>query len=488
VFLNVYIKEYPMQYFFIKVFFLALVLTEDLVLAASKPEIRSYLSAAWDKTQRLSDYKSTTGETHRYIQVDKNQRRQQIEGFGAALTDVSARLISDLPASQRASLLRRLFSKRDGIGLNFLRVPLGGSDFTHPESLEHYTYSDKSENLESLSIDHDDAYVIPTLKEIKSLKASEGYELSIMATPWSAPAWMKTSNHLCGGSLVPDKTSLYAEYLRRVVQEFKRPDREIIFDYITLQNEPAHETSSYPTMTLDTNQQKVLAIALGREFESHDVSTRILAWDHNWRNEEHNSFPLDFFSNNRELDRVVSGTAWHGYGGDPSDQGLFYRVNPGKGVYFTEITAFGDFNSVDRFLDLGWSFKNVMKGSTDNGARAVLYWNLVLDDQHGPKLPGGCSNCKGLITLTQSQDFVLEHEYFALGHFSKFVHPGAYSIVSEVEGDEELYSSAFLNTDDSIVVVTYNDRGEDLKYRLEGVGIDSVFVLPAKSALTHVIR
>ena len=130
--------------------------------------------------------------------VDDSVRYQQIDGFGASLTDSSAWLLwNKLSGAQRKEMLEMLFSPSKGMGLSVLRQPMGASDF----ALEDYSYDDVSRGesdpeLKKFSIDHDRAYIIPILREALALNPN----LKIIATPWSAPGWMKTSGSMIQGS------------------------------------------------------------------------------------------------------------------------------------------------------------------------------------------------------------------------------------------------------------------------------------------------
>ena len=166
------------------------------------------------------------------IVIDGEKAYQQMDGFGAAMTDSSAWLIANkLNSEQRSNLMNKLFDHKQGIGISYLRLPMGATDF----SLKSYTYDDMPEgqtdpNLQNFSIDYDKAYIIPTLHKAKELNP----DLKIMGSPWSAPAWMKTSGSLIKGSLNPDFYQAYADYFTKFVQTYAAEGLSI--DAITPQN------------------------------------------------------------------------------------------------------------------------------------------------------------------------------------------------------------------------------------------------------------
>ncbi len=472
------------------------------IVSGADPKIQSWLSSAVDSTVRMAPYNTglTSGAADTEVSVDSTNTKQQLEGFGAALTDSSARLISDLPDAEKSQVLSVLFSSINGIGLNYIRLPLGATEFTHPASLNHYTYDDLTpdqvgtadENLAKISLAHDDLYIIPLIHEIKAIKESEGDELLLMATPFSAPGWLKVTQNLYGGTLLPGNETIatYAKYLRMVLQEFQQPGRSINFTTITIQNEPSVEEPDFPTMILTIDQQRALGVAIAQELQANGLNnTKVIAWDHNWVEDRagFQNLPLDFFTADPEANQYISGTAWHNYFGVPADQGLFNAANPGKEVYFNEATGYGNYTQKGDALNVGYDLKDTLMGSIANAAKTVIFWNIVLDNHYGPKLWGGCEDCKGLVTVANLSTITFEDEYYALGHLSKFIKSGAFYIPPTIQGNQNVYSMSAINPDKSVVVVVYNDNGSDQLYKLNIDGYYLYFDLPAKSVITHVM-
>jgi glucosylceramidase len=213
------------------------------------------------------------------IDVDDSRVFQQMVGFGAALTDASAWLIQHkLTADRRDALLRDLFGPDPGVGFSFIRLDMGASDF----SLRQYSYDDvpageTDPSLAHFSIAPDTAETIPILQRALALNP----RLIVMASPWSAPAWMKTTGSMIKGALRPDMYEPYAEYFRRFVEAYAA--RGISIYAITIQNEPHYEPPDYPGMRLDPAQRATfVGRYLGPLFARTGIRTRILDWDHNW--------------------------------------------------------------------------------------------------------------------------------------------------------------------------------------------------------------
>ncbi|MCL2732546.1 MAG: glucan endo-1,6-beta-glucosidase, partial [Actinomycetia bacterium] len=197
------------------------------------------------------------------ITVDPGQRYQSIDGFGGALTDSSAAVLGSLPAADRDAAMRQLFDPRQGIGVSFLRQPVGSSDFT--ASPTHYTYDDMPAGqtdfgLEHFSIAHDEQQILPLLRQAERLNP----QLTVMATPWSPPAWMKDSDSLVGGHLKDDPKiyQAYARYLVKFVQAYAAAGVPV--DYLTVQNEPQNrKPNAYPGTDLPVQQETAVIEALG---------------------------------------------------------------------------------------------------------------------------------------------------------------------------------------------------------------------------------
>lgn len=318
------------------------------------------------------------------ITIDTTTRFQQVAGFGAALTGSSAYLINKkLNATQRNELLKDLFDSKSGIGISYLRVTMGASDF----SLQDFTYDDMPDgqedvNLKNFTIEADREDVLPVLKNILTITP----DLNIMATPRSAPAWMKTNKSLKGGELRSEFYSTYANYFVRYLKAYQ--EEGITIDAVTPQNEPLHYEANYPCMSMSAAQQlEFVKNHLGPVFQSQKFNTGIMLYDHNWDNTDYAISIL----NDQEVKKYVLGTAFHAYAGSVSAMSTVHDTHPDKALFFTEIsggrwaTNFSD--------NLMWNMENIFIGSVNNWSSSALLWNLALDENDGPT-NNGCSNCR----------------------------------------------------------------------------------------------
>jgi glucosylceramidase len=398
---------------------------------AKSPAVQGWLTSA-DGSQRLAPMTGIKpvqlpAGQQADITVDTKQRYQRMAGFGASITDATAWLIQTrMSEKARNDLLRELFSIRDGIGFSVTRITIGASDF----SQSHYTYADTPGNPVA-DIAPARAHLIPTLKAMRKINP----RLQIIATPWSAPAWMKTSNSLIKGRLKPEYYGDFARYLVSYSQAMRKAGTPV--DILTIQNEPHFEPDNYPGMRVEPAERAdFIANHLGPLMRRSLPGTKLLDWDHNWDQPESPTAVLS----DRKAAAFVHGVAWHCYAGDVTAQSVVRDRFPYKEVWFTECASgnwSGDWNT-----SFNWAVRNLIIGTTRNWAKGVVMWNLALDEKHGPHL-GGCGNCRGLVTInSQSGEVTREPEYFAFAHASKFVPVGADRIGSG-STDKALESVAF---------------------------------------------
>ena len=409
------------------------------------------------------------------ITVDTATIYQEIVGFGAAITDASAWLIQHkLTATARDALLRDLFGAEPGIGLSFTRLTMGASDF----SRSHYSYDDmpagqSDSTLANFSIEPNRAELLPVVKQALAINP----DLKIMASPWSAPAWMKTTGSLIQGTLRPDAYGPFAEYFRRYITAYAAEGVPIYA--ITVQNEPHYEPADYPGMRLDPPARAAfVGRYLGPLFAREGIGTLILDWDHNW---DEPQSPLAVLADTVAR-RYIAGVAWHCYGGDVSVQTTVHDAYPDKDAYFTECSG-GAWAPV--FADnLLWTVRTLVIGATRGWARGVLLWNLALDETSGPHT-GGCGNCRGVVTINSTSGAVTRNEeYYALAHASRFVRPGARRIASTaIPG---LDTVAFTNPDGSKVLIVANAATEPRAFRVHwaGAGRSVGYTIPAVAVVT----
>jgi glucosylceramidase len=297
----------------------------------------------------------------------------------------------------------------------------------------------------------------------------------VMISPWSAPAWMKTTRSLIQGKLVPDYYPAFANYLARTVEEFGREGVPV--SMLTIQNEPDFEPGDYPGMRVDPPQRaEIIGRHVGPVFKARGLKTQILDYDHNW-DDPH--LPLQVLKD-PVARSYIAGVAWHCYEGDVPAQSQVRNAYPDKDVWFTECSG-GDWSPKYSEV-LGWMTEKLIIGASNHWSRGTLLWNLALDPQHGPH-KGGCGDCRGVVTIDPATDAIARNvEYYVLGHASRFVLPGAYRVATSRRG-EAVDAASFLNPDGSRVAILYRKSGEGpVTIALDGTGYS--IALPAGSVAT----
>lgn len=394
------------------------------------------------------------------VEVDPTEQHQTVYGWGAALSNSAAYLIHY--SSHREELLQLLFNTTSGIGVSFIRLPMAASDFMARGPA--YTYDDTYDpELRNFSIEPELEFVIPTILAAKEVNP----DLRILATPWSAPAWMKENNNIERGRFDSQFTDVYANYFVKFIQGFA--EEGVHIDAITLQNEPLLEVP-YASMILDEDAAINLTRSLGPKLVAAGLDTKIVVWDWNWDNP---NYPIKVL-NDSVARQYIDGFAMHGYSTwDPDDSQIVVDAFPDANYYVTEYSGFAsnqNWPDVFSYMLGSYFIRQVQIGAV-NG----ILWNLVLDENWGPTYEGGgCKDCRGVVTLYSDDSRIQKNiEYYIIGHMNKAASSGAVRIGSpEAFGDNNnLKSVAFQNPDDTIGIVVFNanpDLTEDVEVRVNG--------------------
>ncbi len=378
------------------------------------------------------------------IEVDENQTYQSIDGFGYTLTGGSAQVINGLTATKKQELLQELFgSSASSIGISYLRLSIGASDLNDTP----FTYDDLPSgqtdlNLNSFSLAPDMANLITLLKEILAINPN----IKIIAAPWSAPVWMKDNGSFKGGTLQPQYYNVYAQYFVKYIQAMKL--QGITINAITPQNEPLNPDNNPSLVMTALQQAEFIKTNLGPAFQTANITTKIVVYDHNCDKPE---YPLAIF-NDVVASPYVDGSAFHLYAGDISVLSTLHNAFPNKNIYFTEqwTSSTGSFSG-----DLKWHIRNVVIGSVRNWSKVALEWNLANNSSFGPYTTGGCSQCKGAITIDSNSLYTKNVGFYIIAHASKFVPAGSVRIASNLSGN--LNNVAFKTPAGKKVLIVEND-------------------------------
>jgi glucosylceramidase len=378
------------------------------------------------------------------IAIDENSTFQTIDGFGYTLTGGSAEMINTLNASKKQELLQELFgSAANSIGVSYLRISIGASDLNAiPFTYDDMPAGQTDANLNNFSLTPDMTNLVPLLKEILAINPN----IKILGSPWSPPVWMKDNNNFVGGSLQTQYYAAYAQYFVKYIQKMK--EQGITIDAITPQNEPLHPGNN-PSMLMPAAQQAdFIKNNLGPAFRTAGINTKIIIYDHNCDKPE---YPISIL-NDAAAKAFIDGSAFHLYAGDISALSTVKSAHADKALYFTEqyTSSTGNFGG-----DLKWHVKNVIVGSMRNWSRNALEWNLANNGAFEPHTTGGCTVCKGAITVETSSNFTRNVSYYIIAHASKFVPAGSVRISSTSTGN--LNNVAFKTPGGQKVLIVEND-------------------------------
>ncbi len=400
---------------------------------------------------------------------------QQIEGFGASMTDSAAYLIHQrVPAEKQQQVMEELFDPRKGIGVSFLRNPIGASDLAR----FHYSYDDlppgeQDPDLAKFTIEHDRQDILPLLRMALRIQP----RIRMMGSPWSAPGWMKTTGSMIGGSLRKEAYPAFARYFRKYVEAYAAEGVPV--HYLSMQNEPLYVPNDYPGMSVTAAEQtEFLKNHLLPELNAARLPVRVLVYDHNW---DRPDYPAAVLSDPVLAGSpLIAGTAWHWYGGTAGAMTTVHQVDPKRGQYVTEASG-GTWIEDQVKAD----FEAIIH-SMRNWARAFVKWGLALNQDRGPHA-GGCSTCTGLIEVNEQTGEVRKTiDYYTLGHFSKFVRPGAMRVFST--NAPGVITAAFVNRDRTRVLVAYNETAREQRFQVEWRNRWAELTLPPRSGLTAVWR
>ncbi|KAH8104653.1 glycoside hydrolase [Cristinia sonorae] len=401
-------------------------LSVSLGYSAAAQQIYDIYSTTWDRSSLFTytnlgskpiNFGSPGAAASADIVINDGQQFQPVYGFGGSLTDSSAQLLNNLKnanSGQYNALLQKLFSPTDGqpnAGLSYLRVPLGASDF----SASTYSFDDQNgdTSLSTFNINRAPSYLFNVINDIRGINPY----LKIHVLPWSPPGWMKDSGTMLGGNFLSQYTNQFAQYLLKSLQGFQ--SHGIPVYAVSIQNEPQNSNPTYPTCKISASQEAQIGLALRPLLNNNGFSsTKIIGFDHNW--DGAGTYAVQLM---QQASSAFAGVAFHCYGGNKNNQDTFHNAYPDKEIYFTECT--GTMGS-DWWGDIKWNMDNLYIGAIEHNSRTALEWNVALDGNGQPVLPGSnsCKNppCRGIVTISGTS-YTLNQEFYAMAQASKAILP-----------------------------------------------------------------
>lgn len=436
----------------------------DPAIKVSKSDNAIIYTTALNTTLRLTKSgmsgfkpKNQPLETEICVFVDPDQKFQEYIGVGGAITDASAETFAALPPEKQRELITAYFDRENGIGYNIIRTNINSCDF----SSSSYTYvKDKDITLESFDISHDLKFKIPMIKAAQRLI---GDRMRLFASPWSPPAWMKDNGSMLrGGKLLPEYRDSWAKYYVRFINAYQQ--QGIPVWGISIQNEPMATQRWESCIYTAEEERDFLKSYLGPIMQQERLGgKKIIVWDHNrdlmyQRAQTYMSDP--------EAARYIWGIGFHWYedwsGGTPMYDNLqrVHEAFPDKKLFFTEGCA-ESFRSDGYYnWELGEEYGRSMIRDFNNGMVGFTDWNILLDENGGP------NHAKNFCFApvhgdTGTGQLIFTNAYYYIGHFSKFIEPGARRIIASPTRSV-LLSTAFENPDGTLVVIVMNQSEKDV--------------------------
>ncbi|RYF89332.1 MAG: glycosyl hydrolase [Chitinophagaceae bacterium] len=393
--------------------------------------------------------------------VDPTKTFQTFFGIGAALTDASAETFYKMPKDKQQELLKAFFDKQTGIGYTVARTNINSCDF----SSDMYTYVQEGDKeLKTFNIDHDRKYKMPFIKE--AMEAAGG-KLDLFASPWSPPAFMKDNNSMLkGGKLKPEFYENWALYYTKFIKEYEKAGIPVWG--ISVQNEPMATQKWESCIYTAEEERDFLKNHLGPTMAKEGLQDKkIIVWDHN-RDMMYQRAQTYF--NDAEASKYIWGIGFHWYedwsGGTPMYDNVrrVYEAFPDKNIFFTEGCAESFNASRYNAWVLGEEYGRSMINDFNNGMVGFTDWNILLDETGGPNhVQNFCF--APVHADTKTGEIIYTNAYYYLGHFSKFIKPGA-KRVSAASSRSQLLTTAFLNEDGKTVVVVMNQSDINTPYSL----------------------
>lgn len=374
---------------------------------------------------------------------------QTILGFGGAFTEASGYAISRLPKKQYDNAIKEYFSP-EGLNYSFCRTPINSCDF----SLDSYAYLQKPD-LSTFSIERDKKYLIPMILAAQNRQS----KLQLLASPWSPPFFMKTNQKMIeGGKLLDEFKQLWANYLVRYVREYE--SLGISIQYMTIQNEPKAVQTWESCLYNPQEEADLVRNYLYPTFQNAHKQVQFLIWDHNKERVFYRSKSiLDDF----ETRKIVSGIAFHWYSGDHFENLKLVKQNyPEKLLIATEgCTGYSQFRTEDEIMNAE-IYAHDYLGNLNSGINGQIDWNLFLDNQGGPNHKQNYCNSPIMMNKDNS-NYIKNLSYYYIGHFSKFIKPGA-KCIAHSKYTNKIEVTSFQNPDNCIIIVVLNRTDEMQDY------------------------
>lgn len=407
------------------------------------------------------------------LDVNVGEKYQTIMGFGGAFTEAAGFTFSNLSKANQDKIIKAYFDPQIGLGYTLGRVSIHSCDF----SLGNYTYVETNdEELSTFNIERDHQYVLPMIQKAEEVS---GKKIQLLASPWSPPAWMKDTNEMNnGGKLLPKYYQVWANYYALFIDEYKKIGKEVFA--ITVQNEPAATQVWDSCIYTKEEERDFVKNYLGPTLRITHPDIKIIIWDHN---RDIIVERADAVLSDQEARQYVWGTGLHWYGEEQFENvGKVHALHPDKHILFTEGCIEGGVHL--GAWHTGERYARNMIGDFNNFCEGYIDWNLLLNEMGGPNHVGNYCDAP-IIGDTIKDELHFNSSYYYIGHFSKYVKPGAIRVkhISDFKG---LQTVSFMNLDDTIVTIVMNETENDISLKLTIEDEEKLVVIERRSISTFI--
>ncbi|MEC9485419.1 MAG: glycoside hydrolase family 30 protein [Candidatus Izemoplasma sp.] len=405
--------------------------------------------------------------------VDSSTTFQTMLGFGGAFTEAAGYTFAQLSKENQDKVLKAYFDPVVGLGYNLGRVSIHSCDF----SLDNYTYvEDNDTELKTFDIKRDHDYVIPFIEKAEKVA---GKQMKLLASPWSPPPWMKTNGEMNnGGKLKEEYFQTWADYFVKFIDSYRSIDKNIFA--VTVQNEPAAKQIWDSCLYTKEEERDFVKNYLGPTLKKAYPDIHIIIWDHN---RDIIVERADAILSDEEAREYVWGTGLHWYVSEEFEKvGKVHELHPDKHILFTEGCIEGGVHL--GAWHTGERYARNMIGDFNNYCEGYIDWNLILNEIGGPNHVGNYCDAP-IIGDTKEDTIHFNSSYYYIGHFSKFIQPGAKRIKHTFD-DNDLVTVSFINPDKRIVTVVLNETEEEKEITLKMDTEEQVVTLAPRSISTFI--
>lgn len=437
----------------------------------------TYNNDVKETTETIGTLISDPGVEMQVVNLYPEVEYQTFDGFGAAITDAAGYTFSKMSAEKQGQIVEAYFGEA-GNNYSLIRTHIDSCDF----SLDQYeAMSDKEDReFKSFSLERDEAYILPM---VKAAEEKHRNPLSVMLSPWSPPSFMKTNGQrVHGGSLKSEYREFWADYISHYIEKYR--EKGVAVEMLTIQNEP-NATQTWDSCLYNGEEEKVFL----RDYLYPSLQKRglgdveVLVWDHNKERMYERACEII----DDETDKMVQGIAFHWYTGEHFDAIRLVREKfPDKKLIFTEgCVEYSRFSEVGQ-LQNAQMYAHDIIGNINAGMNAFIDWNIILDKQGGPNHVA--NYCDAPIMCDTENDLVQEKLSFTyIGHFSKYIQPGA-KVIASTKYTDKLSVVAAKNPDGTIVSVYLNKSNESIPVAIRVQGQATNMVVPAESIVTGILE